>query len=528
MTPPILPPTPLQSIAYLQPGDKLQRATVVQAAHIIVRRGKYQAEVLFIALDNGMEYCELPTRHQFPMSDLVRQLIPRQEPYDGSLCPALREMQERAGFTLYPGQARYLYYVSQVSGALLAASVGCGKTLLSIALIELLKPLRCLIIAPQGVITARGELLSQWEAEFKKYAPWLEPRRIDATKGGVSFMIQFAEYRATNVWLTYMQEALANNGGWLQHLNPDYFDMIIVDEAHLLQNHETVMGKALYRMNPARRYALTATPIGNRVEDCCRLVSWLQPGIEAKLPYVKEQGSQERPLVPLSPLLTYRSKAHAIAPIRKKDIRPDLPPLHIHKVYVEPDAETLAAYRDIEANFTLKKGGAGQIERVRLTKLRNVCAMSKAKAERIGFTVVAESVQRKCVITSARIEQTNLITRSFHAHLRLGRIDSTVNPKKNAEVAAAFQRGELDVLMLGIKCAYGYSFPECDTIHVASLEWNWGTFDQAIGRVHRVNSQKTVHAYVYLLKGTIEERMFDTVCTKQSAAALALYGEAAS
>lgn len=519
MTTPVLPPNPRQSLAYLQPGDKLKHATVVHAAPIIVKRGRIKAEVMHVALDNGREYCELPGQGRLPIEDLVEQLIPCQEaelgnPYAAELC----DMQRQAGFSFYPKQLEYVQRIAARSGVMVAAETGVGKTLLAIALIHALKPRRCLVIAPQGVITAKGEMLSQWEAEFLKYAPWIVAHRVNG-RTPVSIMT------FDGVYLTYMQEALANDGGWLKDVPPDWYDMIIVDEAHLLQHRATIMAKALYRMQPARRYALTATPVGNKVEDCLSMLRWLRPDVEIRLPFHEEAGADGRPIVPASPLLTYRALAHALAPIRKRDIRPDMPKLTVVKVYIDPDTETAEAYREVVRNFTLKKGSAGQIERVRLTKLRNVCAESQDKARQIAWGVGLNPG----VTVSARIEQTNnIIThiKRVAPEVRIGRIDSTRNPKNNSAIAAAFQRGELDVLLLGIKCAYGYSFPGCDTVHVASLEWSWGSFAQAVGRVWRVNSQRPVTAYVYLLRGTVEERMFDTVCAKETAATLALYGEA--
>lgn len=519
MNPPVLPPNLYQSLAYLQPGGKLKDATVVHAAPIIVQRGRTKAGVMYVALDDGTEYCEIPGRGCRTIGELVGQLMPcREAEPDSPYLVGLRDMERRAGFTFYPKQLEYVQRIAARSGVMVSAEVGCGKTLLAIALIHTLKPQRCLVIAPQGVITAKGEMLSQWESEFRRFAPWLKTIRVKSP-------YSLDTRSAGQVHLTYMQEALANDGGWLSYVAPDFYDMIIVDEAHLLQHRHTIMAKALYRMQPARRYALTATPVGNRVTDCLAMLRWLRPDVEIRLPFHEEAGAEGRPIVPASPLLTYRALAHALAPIRKRDIRPDMPALNVVKVYVDPDPETLAAYRDIEKNFTLKKGSAGQIERVRLTKLRNVCAESVGKAVEIA----AKIGMNPGVVVSARIKQTDLIVRYMRttaSHLKLGRIDSTRNPKNNSAIATAFQSGELNALMLGIKCAYGYSFPGCDTVHVASLEWSWGSFAQAVGRVWRVNSQRPVTAYVYLLRGTVEERMFDTVCAKETAATLALYGEA--
>lgn len=515
---PILPPaTRRQAIAWLKAGDVLADGRRVEQACYVPHKRRTQ---WWVRLNDGSRYCEAPDFGERPISELEPLVDCDHARFWESPLLALAKTY---GFKYYPAQLQMAHSLALAEAAVIAADVGVGKTLLAISLIQLLRPKRCLIIAPQGVITAKGDIVSQWESEFQKFAPNLKPVRIDVGKKGVEYMMQFIDRGGINVHLTYMQEALANNGGgWLRHFSPDLYDMIIVDECHLIANPDTDMAKALFRMEPRFRYALTATPVGNFVSDCYRLVRWIRPDIPIELP----QMERKRVYSDGYPLATYRALAHAVAPIRKIDIRPELPPLHLHKVYVDMEPELMKRYRKMDTEFTLPEGGAGVLARVKLTKLRNLCADSVAKA----VTVAQNLAANPGVVVSARIKQTDAIEkyiRLMRSHWRYGRIDSTMDPSQASATSSAFKSGELDALFMGIKCAYGHSFPACDTIHVASMEWSFGSFAQALGRVWRINSQKPVHAYVYLLRDTIEERIFDTVCAKESAAMAALYGEVA-
>jgi hypothetical protein len=148
---------------------------------------------------------------------------------------------------------------------------------------------------------------------------------------------------------------------------------------------------------------------------------------------------------------------------------------------------------------------------------------------------------------------------------RVARIDSTVQASAHATQAQRFKSGEARVLFMGMRCAKAYSFPRCPNMIILSLEYSWGSLDQARGRVWRVNSTgshwgkaengkqkveiqtqpaggpagsqlsdfnsplsppsgRQVRVWCILHQGSIEETIFDVVALKQDAATICLLG----
>jgi len=150
--------------------------------------------------------------------------------------------------------------------------------------------------------------------------------------------------------------------------------------------------------------------------------------------------------------------------------------------------------------------------------------------------------QEQVVIISSRVGQTRTMAELLtEAGIPYARIDSTMAPTQHARSANTFKNGRrwtLDkygatvrnehwcpVLLMGIKCAASYSFHLCENMIVGSLEWSFGTKEQAFGRVDRINSPKPPTVYCILCKDTIEELMYDCVGVKGDAATICLRGQ---
>ena len=146
------------------------------------------------------------------------------------------------------------------------------------------------------------------------------------------------------------------------------------------------------------------------------------------------------------------------------------------------------------------------------------------------------------VVIASRVGQTRTIASMLsEAGVPFARIDSTMAPTQHARNANIFKNGRrwtedsngtrtrntnwCPVLLMGIKCAASYSFHLCENMIVGSLEWSFGTKEQAFGRVDRINSPKPPTVYCILCKDSIEELMYDVAGVKGDAATICLRGQ---
>ncbi|KAL7942167.1 SNF2 family N-terminal domain-containing protein [Trichoderma barbatum] len=193
------------------------------------------------------------------------------------------------------------YYVNRVSdaaqaeqpqqfyGGIIADPMGLGKTLSMISLIayDLLVDRN----APDTITGANAEessgrtlivvpppLLDSWEEQLKQHVfsnsiPW---RRHH----GKSRVTNESDYEASLVVLTTYHTISSE---WKSSLSqqPSFlfstkWRRIILDEAHFIRNSGSRMARAICSMNSVSRWAVTGTPIQNRLGDLTALLKFLQ------------------------------------------------------------------------------------------------------------------------------------------------------------------------------------------------------------------------------------------------------------
>lgn len=143
------------------------------------------------------------------------------------------------------------------------------------------------------------------------------------------------------------------------------------------------------------------------------------------------------------------------------------------------------------------------------------------------LSLVAQCLEKgeQCLIVCARLGQSSFLQRKLaEAGVRVARIDSSLPPEQHTAQANLFKQKKADVMLMGIKCAQAHSFPQCWNLIIGSLEYSFGSFEQAVGRVYRVTTPQPVNIWCVLHQNSIEEIMFDTVATKGDAATICLQG----
>jgi SNF2 family DNA or RNA helicase len=104
-------------------------------------------------------------------------------------------------------------------------------------------------------------------------------------------------------------------------------------------------------------------------------------------------------------------------------------------------------------------------------------------------------------------------------------LDGKVSPKKRGQLAKQFKKKRFSVLVGGIQSVgEGLSFEQCPNLILPSLDWAYDKNEQAINRVHRLNSPKPVTIYTMVMENTIDERLESVFRDKSESSQLALDG----
>jgi hypothetical protein len=356
-------------------------------------------------------------------------------------------------------------------------------------------------------------------------------------------------------------------------IGPKFWDMVILDEAHLICNLDSQITQNFIRLQPKYRFALTATPIPNMVWNIFSLMGWLcvddwyhGDKMNARWPYrltelsafKKEFVSRERDktieafkkkygkgpnYLKFSPTISQPTKLlkllrPTVAFISKAQCNPNLPGSNVMDIRVPMTFQQRQLYSHFMDPGNVDVKSAQFRYGVQMAYLRGICAAPKScdynyicttdfnpKTVAILETIYKHISKGEQVIhVSARHGMTDEIEKRLgECGVKTSRIDGSV--KDHALEAAKFKRGDTQVLLMGINCAQAHSFEQCRNLIVGSLEWSYGKFNQALGRIYRLTSPQDVNVYVILHKNSIEELMFDKLGTKEDAATICLHGK---
>ena len=166
---------------------------------------------------------------------------------------------------------------------------GLGKTLQVVSLVATLQHSTvggaCLVVAPATV-------LRQWEREFRRWAPEINPVALLHSSVGVD-----------QDRLRIVQDVCAANGGQSSVLITSYEMMrqhaslllaqrwlyVVLDEGHKIRNPDAEVTLIAKRVNTGHRLILTGAPIQNKLSELWSLFDFIFPGKLGTLPTFEEQ-----------------------------------------------------------------------------------------------------------------------------------------------------------------------------------------------------------------------------------------------
>jgi hypothetical protein len=433
---------------------------------------------------------------------------------------------------LRPYQARGLAWLAAMGGlglgACLADDMGLGKTIQLLAFL-----LHRLDVAPNdgrpALLVAPTSVVGNWEREIERFAPTLEvvrhygPERARDTgdlpgKPGTLVL--------TSYGLLRRDTELLSSVDW---------SAVVLDEAQNIKNAASATARAARKLKAAHRFALTGTPVENRLAELWSIFEFTNPGLlgpletfrrEYALPIERygDDAAAQRLRKVAGPFLLRRLKSDPA-------IIADLPPKNEMKVICTLTREQASLYQAVVDEEMRRIESAGGIERrgrvlALLMFLKQIC---NHPAQYLGETGPLPRRSGKLARLSEMLEEAMaagdkaLVFTQFremgdrlisHLSSMLGVevvfLHGGTPRKARDDMVRCFQEAPQGprVFVLSVK-AGGTGLNLTAASHVFHFDrwWNPAVEDQATDRAYRIGQRRAVQVHKLICAGTVEDKI---------------------
>lgn len=424
-------------------------------------------------------------------------------------------------------------------GGILADDMGLGKTLQTIAVLlsarQENKEGTSLIVCP-------ASLVYNWLAEFEKFAPEL---RVLVLAGKAEERAQLLEqYEQADVLVT-SYDILKRD---IDQYEGKAFLYEIIDEAQSIKNHITAASKAVKLIGSKVRFALTGTPIENRLSELWSIFDYLMPGFlysyetfrkEFETQIVKHEDEKKREQLQkmVQPFILRRMK---------KDVLKDLPDKLEENRIVHFDEEQKRLY-DAQV-LQMKDRLAAESEEdfkknrfevlAELTRLRQLCCDPHLCYENYrGTSAKLESCMEliesamegghKMLLFSQFTSMLTIIEQALQDRkIAYYKITGETSKQERLSRVKKFNEDETPVFLISLKAGgVGLNLTGADVVIHYDPWWNVAVQNQATDRAHRIGQTRKVTVYKMIVKGSVEEKIVKLQQTKKDLADQILSGE---
>ena len=431
-------------------------------------------------------------------------------------------------------------------GGILADDMGLGKTLQVIAFLlaeqttlkDTDKNRRTLIVCPSS-------LVYNWQNEIRKFAPSLQ----------VLLIVGSAQVRSQLILESKEQEILITSYDLLkrdvvEYANLDFFCEII-DEAQYIKNKSTQAARAVKEISANTRFALTGTPIENRLSELWSIFDFLMPDflfsyqhfrdqIEVPIAEKKDQKALKRLHDTISPFVLRRLKQNVLK---------DLPDKMEEVVYAQLEGDQKELYWAHAKRLQIMISGQSEEEfrgsKIRilaeLTKLRQICCAPSLLYD--NFTEVPIKVAmcmdlitdavdggHKILVFSQFTSMLALLTKAAgESGIPFFLLTGETGKEERMEMVDLFQTDDTPVFFISLKAGgTGLNLTKADIVIHFDPWWNVAAQNQATDRTHRIGQKNVVTVYQLIAKDTIEEKILELQEKKKELADQILQNESFS
>jgi non-specific serine/threonine protein kinase len=442
--------------------------------------------------------------------------------------------------TLRPYQqvgVRWLYLIAKLGlGACLADDMGLGKTMQVLALLLVLKRQTAGRQQP-SLLVAPASLLANWASEMERFAPGLKAFIAHPSALPAAELKTLAPERLRGVDLVITSYGSLLRVPWIAETD---WQLAVLDEAQAIKNPDAKQTRTVKRLKAGVRFALTGTPIENRLGDLWSIFDFVNPGL---LGSSKEfanfvKGLANRPHNSYGPLREL-VRPYILRRLKTdKSVIADLPDKTEMKAFCQLSRKQAALYQQSVKELATQLEDAEGIQRKGLVlsflmRFKQIC---NHPSQWLGDGSWAEDDSGKWArlrdiaeVIAARQEKVLVFTQfreviaplaAFLASI-FGRpglvLHGETAVKQRQETVRRFQEDEaVGFFVLSLK-AGGAGLNLTAASHVVHFDrwWNPAVENQATDRAFRIGQTKNVLVHKFICRGTVEEKIDQLIESKR-------------
>ena len=403
---------------------------------------------------------------------------------------------------LRPYQWAGVRFLVESDAVLLADEMGLGKTVQVAVSLEILwrklQLTRALIVVP-------ASLKLNWETELRRWAPSLSVQRVrgDAADRRAYYLLPI------NVLVVSYEEIRLDMIG---SSNDVCFDVVVLDEAQRIKNPHSKSSLACRLLKRNRSWALTGTPVENRLSDLISIFRFVKVEILYQGLSRSEIHSQMRPFF-----------------IRrcKRDVLKDLPPIIDQEIPIELQGKQqdayLRAWRSRTEGLQPSPDGFSPVNLFAIiTKLKQVCNYDRESGESAKLDVLTSlldaqtAIDDKVIVFSQYVDTLKWLTLQIK-NIPLDIYHGGLSQPEREKILDRFRHDPGPrCLLISLRAGgVGLNIQEASTVVLFDRWWNPALENQAIQRAHRFGRKRPLHVIRFIVLDTIEERILNIIEKKQ-------------
>ena len=408
---------------------------------------------------------------------------------------------------------------------------GLGKTLQSIATINIAGAFPCLVICPSS-------LKINWQREWEKFTDKKAMVLTDKVRDTWTFFYQTGMHQVFIVnyesLKKYFVQRIKKAEGWtlrdVEFRNSiNLFKSVIIDESHRCKSASTQQAKFCKGICTGKEWVieLTGTPVVNRPKDLIPQLAILNrmEDFGGYKPFVNRYCSGQREASNLKELnfnlwqycMFRREKSLVLTDLPDKIRQVNTCEITNRKEYMDAERDLimyLQKYKDADDD-KIEKALRGEVM-VKIGILRNISARGKVR-DVIEFVKDFRENGKKIILFCSLHEVVDQLKRYFPTAVS---VTGRESPDEKQRAVDAFQNNpKADIIICSIKAAgVGLTLTASSNVAFVEFPWTYADCCQCEDRAHRIGQKDSVTCYYFLGRRTIDEKVYRIIQEKKNIA----------